>query len=142
MNPREEQYEAAISEARSIVQAAGAEWSALAFTDEEPAPESVQQWRFRYAMERDFLRKCPHGNNSQVLTIFGCEPNRAHCHACAHRRAAELGRGAKLPTVTCDFCGVHFQRAAVGTVAFNVAAVVVCASICVGCLSVRPTVNT
>lgn len=132
-DPRAEQYAAAMREARSIVRSAGAE--VVAFTDSEPAPEVIASWRFRYAVElaENVMRKCEHGGWSQVHTVFGCEPNRAYCHSCAHEHAAELGRAASgLPGRDCDFCGVHVAR--VLTVAFNVAAVVVCASVCAGCL--------
>lgn len=136
MNPREEQYKAAIVEAREIVRNASGMVTFEA--DREKAPEAVSAWQFRFGMElqNNKIRKCPHGAWSQVHTVFGCEPNVAYCNSCAHKRAAELGTSANQPTRDCDYCGNHYDRSVVLPVAFNVAAVVVCASMCVKCLLV------
>ena len=60
---------------------------------------------------------------SQVHTVFGCEPNRLYCAACAKQRHHELTRDAsRRRTRECDHC---HQLDTVVEVSFAVAAVVV-----------------
>ncbi|TQM44118.1 hypothetical protein [Pseudonocardia cypriaca] len=137
-NPRVDQYEAAIAQARQIVERDGRRLAALAFHPEDDGtPEVVKAWASRFAMELSvpITRKCPHGGWSQVHTVFGSQPNVAHCLAeCTPKRMRELIRDARRRDVLeCDFC--HCEADSLGAVVFDVAAVVVRMKVCAYCLA-------
>jgi hypothetical protein len=100
-------------------------------------PSVIWRWASRFAEELavPITRKCPHGGWSQVHTVFGSQPNIAHCNAkCAPKRMRELVRDARhRDSLECDFC--HCAADHLGAVVFDVAAVVVRMKICAHCLA-------
>jgi hypothetical protein len=145
MNPREDQYEAAIAEAEKLVEKAGRIPGVLAFhLTREEVPFVILQWAHRYEEERkqNVLRGCGHlHERAQVHTVFAVEPNHVNCPSCATTRGGQLLRnamyGAHLPG-ECDFCHLHFPRSMLLPVFFNVAATVVKGFICTGCALGQP----
>jgi hypothetical protein len=55
-------------------------------------PTGVGVWCVLHAEEFDgrTLRKCPHGDMAQPLTIFASEPNVAYCDRCTTRQGRQM----------------------------------------------------
>jgi hypothetical protein len=138
MDPREDQYAAAVREAERIVQD-----EEFPFKLDQPGrPEALARWAFRYAVERAThpLKFCPHQGEARPRFIFGCEPNRSYCADCAQIRHQQLQRDARRRRVReCDHC---HQLDRVEEVSFAVAAVVVRTYICGPCMLVPSTSGT
>jgi hypothetical protein len=137
MNPREDQYKAAIAEAEQVVQRIG-QYAFVLRPNVAPATSEVRIWAERFAeeLEQNITRRCEHGDPLHLRIVFGVEPNMAYCRKCADIRGRDLAHGIrKHVRMDCDFCQVDFPRATLAAVVFNIAAVVVQAASCGGCLA-------
>jgi len=141
MHPTDDQYLAAVADARRTVERHRAAGWTTYLPDMERTPKAIRDWCAAHAEEfqTQTLLRCAHVVTlSRVLMVLGNEPNVLLCGRCADDNSAELVRAladSGQNRADCDFCGLPDLVTDLNMTAFNAAAVVVRAFGCNACLT-------